>query len=58
MEVARDQVRERKVKAEEALQAGKDAAKRARGDLEERVAESKAAYKAALAESTEDAEAS
>ena len=58
VDVAREQVRERKLKAEEALKASKDAAKRARGDLEERVTESKAAYKAALAESTEDAEAS
>lgn len=60
VDTAREQVRERKQKAEEALKAGKEAAKRARGDLEERVAESKAAYKAALAESTEteDVEAS
>ncbi len=58
VEVAREHARERKLKAEEALKAGKEAAKRARGDLEERITESKEAYKAALAETTEDVEAS
>ncbi|MDX1396697.1 MAG: YtxH domain-containing protein [Gemmatimonadota bacterium] len=47
---ARDNIRDRRHRAEEALKAGKDAAKRARSDLEQRVAESKAAYKAALDE--------
>ncbi|MGH7540814.1 MAG: YtxH domain-containing protein [Gemmatimonadota bacterium] len=54
---AREEVRERKRQAEEALKAGKEAAKQARGDLEKRVAESKAAYKAALTEGEEDADA-
>jgi gas vesicle protein len=48
VETARETVRDRKLRAEEALKAGKDAASRARTDLEQRVAESKAAYKAAL----------
>jgi len=47
---ARDSVREQKHRAEEALKVGKEAARQARTDLERRVAESKAAYKAALAE--------
>lgn len=45
---ARDTVRDRRRRAEEALKAGKDAAVQARSDLEQRVAESKAAYRAAL----------
>ena len=53
VEVARDSVRERRRQAEEALKAGKEAATRARSDLEKRVADSKAAYKAALAEGEE-----
>lgn len=53
VETARDTVRDRRERAEEALKAGKDAASRARSDLEKRVAESKAAYRAAL-ESRED----
>jgi len=48
VDTARESVRERRRRAEEALKAGKDAATRARSDLEQRVAESKAAYKAAL----------
>jgi gas vesicle protein len=48
VESARDTVRDRRRRAEEALKAGKDAARRARSDLEDRVAESKAAYRAAL----------
>lgn len=48
VDTARESVRERRHRAEEALKAGKDAASRARSDLEKRVAESKAAYKAAL----------
>ncbi len=47
---ARESVRDQKHRAEEALKAGKEAAKQARSDLERRVAESKAAYRAALAE--------
>ncbi|WP_419166784.1 YtxH domain-containing protein [Candidatus Palauibacter sp.] len=46
----RENVRDRQRKAEEAIKAGKDAARQARSDLEARVAESKAAYRAALAE--------
>jgi gas vesicle protein len=42
-----DAARERQQMAGEAIKAGKDAARRARSDLEQRVAESKAAYKAA-----------
>jgi len=48
VDTARESVRERRRRAEEALKAGKDAATQARSDLEQRVAESKAAYKAAL----------
>ncbi|MFV1985862.1 MAG: YtxH domain-containing protein [Gemmatimonadota bacterium] len=48
VESARDTVRDRRHRAEEALKAGKDAASQARTDLEQRVAESKAAYRAAL----------
>ncbi len=47
---AREDLRERQRRAEEDLKAGKEAAKKARTDLETRVAESKRAYKAALAE--------
>ena len=50
MGAIRKNVRDRQQKAEEALKAGKDAARQARSDLEARVAESKAAYRAALAE--------
>ena len=46
----RENMRGRQQKAEEAIKAGKDAARQARSDLEARVAESKAAYRAALAE--------
>ena len=42
-----DAARERQQMAGEAIKAGKDAARRARSDLERRVAESKATYKAA-----------
>lgn len=48
VESVRDTVRDRRDRAEEALKAGKEAATRARSDLEARVAESKAAYRAAL----------
>ncbi len=44
-EEAREEVRERRRQAEEALRAGREAAQRARGDLERRVAESKASYR-------------
>ena len=50
MGAIRENVRDRQRKAEEAIKAGKDAARQARSDLEARVAESKAAYRAALAE--------
>ena len=43
-------VADRQQKAGEAIKAGKDAARQARSDLEARVAESKEAYRAALAE--------
>ncbi|MCZ0936643.1 MAG: YtxH domain-containing protein [Gemmatimonadetes bacterium] len=46
----RRNVADRQKKAGEALKAGKDAARQARSDLEARVAESKDAYRAALAE--------
>lgn len=46
----RRNVADRQKKAGEALKAGKDAARQARSDLEARVAESKEAYRAALAE--------
>ena len=46
----RRNVADRQKKAGEALKAGKDAARQARSDLEARVSESKAAYRAALAE--------
>ncbi len=46
----RQNVAERQKQAEEAIKAGKDAARQARSDLEARVAESKEAYRAALAE--------
>ena len=42
-----DAAREHQQMAGEAIKAGKDAARKARSDLEQRVAESKAAYKAA-----------
>ena len=50
VETVRESVRDRRDRAEEALKAGKEAASRARSDLEARVAESKAAYRAALEE--------
>ncbi|WP_419856913.1 YtxH domain-containing protein [Candidatus Palauibacter irciniicola] len=46
----RRNVADRQQKAGEAIKAGKDAARQARSDLEARVAESKEAYRAALAE--------
>lgn len=51
VESARQSVEGRQRQAGEAIKAGKEAARRARSDLEQRVAESKAAYKAALADS-------
>lgn len=48
VETARDTIQDRRHKAEEALKAGKEAARRARTDLEQRVAESKAAYRSSL----------
>ena len=53
VDAVRGTVRERQQKAEKALKAGKNAARKARSDLEARVAESKAAYKAALADGDE-----
>ncbi len=46
----RRNVADRQKQAGEAIKAGKDAARQARSDLEARVTESKAAYRAALAE--------
>ncbi|MCY3601012.1 MAG: YtxH domain-containing protein [Gemmatimonadetes bacterium] len=46
----RRNVADRQKQAGEAIKAGKDAARQARSDLEARVAESKEAYRAALAE--------
>jgi len=57
VDTARESVRERRRRAEEALKAGKEAATRARSDLEQRVAESKAAYKAALDVGDDDGDA-
>ena len=54
VEVARDAVLEKKQKAEDALRIGKEAAAKARGDLEKRVAESKVALKVALEEDGEE----
>lgn len=50
---ARSEVRERKRQAQEAVRAGTRAARDARTDLEERVEESKRAYKEAVAEADE-----
>lgn len=50
VDAVRETVRDRQKKAEKAIKAGKVAARQARSDLEARVAESKAAYKAALKE--------
>lgn len=50
---ARGEVRDRRKAAEEALRAGRDAARRAREDLEKRVAESKAAYRAEVEQEAE-----
>ena len=50
VESFRRSVADRQKKAEEAIKAGKDAARQARSDLEARVADSKAAYRAALAD--------
>ncbi len=58
VEVARDGVKDRKRKAQEALKAGKEAAKEARVDLEKRVADTKAAYKAAITEAEDGSEPS
>lgn len=49
VDVAREDLLQRRVKAEEAVRAGRDAARSARGDLEQRVAESKANYKDRIA---------
>lgn len=45
---AREEIGERRRHAEEALRAGKEAAQKARADLEKRVAETKASYKAGV----------
>lgn len=52
----RENVSARQKKAGEAIKAGRDAARQARSDLEARVADSKAAYRAALAEPAGEAE--
>ncbi len=48
LETAKDELQGRKRQAEEALKAGRDSAKKTRDDLERRVAESKASYKAEM----------
>jgi gas vesicle protein len=58
VDTVRDTVRDNRDRAEEALKAGKDAAARARSDLEARVAESKEAYRAALDAREQDSEES
>lgn len=56
---ARGELAQRKRHAEEALRAGKEAARKAREDLEKRVSETKAAYRANVdAEASESSEAS
>lgn len=55
----RGDLTQRKRQAEEALRAGKEAARKAREDLEKRVAETKAAYREAVeGEASETSEAS
>ncbi|UCG75158.1 MAG: YtxH domain-containing protein [Gemmatimonadota bacterium] len=48
LETAKEELGERKRQAEEALKAGREAAHKTRDDLERRVAESKASYKAEM----------
>ncbi len=48
LETAKEELQDRKRQAEEAMKAGRGAAKQARDDLERRVAESKASYKAEM----------
>lgn len=54
---AREEIDQRKRQAEEALRAGKDAARKAREDLEKRVADTKAAYKAGNERGTDGSDA-
>ena len=48
LETAKEELHDRKVQAEQALKTGRDTARKARDDLEKRVAESKASYKAEM----------
>ena len=48
LESAKEELQDRKQHAEEAMKAGREAARKARDDLERRVAESKASYKAEM----------
>ncbi len=48
LETAKEELQDRKRQAEEALKAGRDTARKARDDLERRVAESKASYRAEM----------
>lgn len=56
LDVARDDLRARKANAEEAVKVGRDAARKAREDLERRVAETKAEYRDRITASAEEGE--
>jgi len=58
IDTARESLTHRKQRAEEALRVGKDAAKQAREDLERRVTESKAAYRATVETESENGDES
>ena len=57
VDTAREDLRERRIRAEEAVRAGRDAARKAREDLERRVAESKDVYREKVARAAAEADA-
>jgi len=58
VDTAREDLRQRRTQAEEAVRAGRDAARKAREDLERRVAESKDVYREKVARAAAEADAS
>lgn len=54
IDTAREDLQQRRVQAEEAVRAGREAARKAREDLERRVAESKEEYREKVAKAAEE----
>lgn len=57
IDTAREDLQQRRIQAEEAVRAGRDAARKAREDLERRVTESKQEYREKVARAAEEADA-